>query len=102
VNREEQKKLYKEVLHFHDLAEKLIASVENSYGNKEVEIELITPVIEQIGESTEVLADAYIDFIKNGEKAGAGEIKKVEMALRKIFAVNISFIEKLKTIKNSY
>lgn len=99
MNRKEQEQFYNEIVTFYDLAEDLIDIIEREGAkNPELQARIAAPVIEQTQESAEVLAEAYIAFVENGEKATKSEVKKVEGAIRKIFSAIVAFIDIVKEL----
>lgn len=99
MNKKEQEQFYNEIVAFYDLAEDLIDIIEREGAkNPAMQARLALPVIEQTQESAEVLAEAYITFVENGEQASPSEIRKVEGAIRKIFGAVLAFIEAVKEL----
>lgn len=99
LTKEEQELFYNEITRFYDLAEGIIDAIEKKDSFKpDVQIKIVTPIINQIEESTEVLTNSYITFVENGQKATSDDVKKVETAIRKIFAEILKFTNLLKSM----
>lgn len=88
---QEYSKTYNAIISFYDLAEKLIDSVEHPEIKDPVaQLEYIEPIVKQIEEATDILAEEYRNFVKSGKKPGFLAKKKIEKAIRE---VNQSIIE---------
>jgi polyhydroxyalkanoate synthesis regulator protein len=95
----QQEELYGEIMKFYDLAEHVIDVIErDGAANPELEIKLAEPVIEQTQDSAEMLAEAFIAYANNAQEATAEDRKKVETALRKMFAKILAFKEQIKQL----
>lgn len=96
MNKDEYREFYDEIVKFYDLAEVVIDVIENSNEDTDVQVALAAPVIEQVRESADILTEAYLRFIENGEKLSNHDIKRIENAMRKIFASILNFKKEMK------
>jgi hypothetical protein len=85
MKKDALQKQYKDITTFYDLAEELAATVESEFiQDPDNQLALVEPVISQIADSTDVLAEEFIRVLENpGRKKSAKS--RVESALRKIF-----------------
>ncbi|NDF12779.1 MAG: hypothetical protein EB060_08235 [Proteobacteria bacterium] len=88
---------YNTILKLYDMAEGVIDVVEQEHTtNKDVQIDLAEPVVEQVGESAIALCESFSNFVKSGNKPSPTDVRNFEAALRKIFGVVLQFKEKVK------
>jgi len=95
----EQRETYENIIKLYDYAEAIIEAIEqNPEPFPELRLKLVEPVLDQIEESAEVLAEIYIHYIETGKKPSSRSKIKVEVAIRKIFAAIDSYRESVKRI----
>lgn len=84
--------IYDQILAFYDLAEQLIHTVEHALvKDPEMQLDLIEPIVLQIEEGTDVLAEEYRLFVQEGQTPGAFAHKRIERALAQIFGAIESY-----------
>ena len=77
-------KTYQDIIKLYDYAEMLVDSA-NKKANPQKDLEIIQPLIKQIEETAEVLAEAYITSVETGTKP-TGEMKeRAENSIKKIY-----------------
>jgi len=101
LTAEEQKEFYNEITKFYDLAEKIIDAIEEEgIKNPELQVKLVGSIIDQVEESTDVLAESYIAFVENEQEATPSDVRRVESAIRKIFSSILKFTNELNRLPN--
>jgi hypothetical protein len=76
---------YHQIAELYDLAEELLSTAENpAVENPESQLDLIEPLVNQLGDSTDVLCEEFIEIAGKKEKS-ASRKTRVERALRKIY-----------------
>tara|TARA_B100000029_G_scaffold404083_1_gene404017 strand:- start:448 stop:978 length:531 start_codon:yes stop_codon:yes gene_type:complete len=74
---------YFEITDLYDLADELLDTVESEFVvNPEQQLEIVEPLVEQIGDAADVLSE---EFITIAEGKHTGSKSKIEGALRKIY-----------------
>ena len=82
---EELEEKYEEIMVLYDLADELATTVDSRIvENPQFQFDLVEPLIEQLGESTDELTEEFIALAEG--KQSAKSKGKVEKALRKIYA----------------
>jgi len=81
LDKKEQEEFFKEIEKFFDFGEDVLTVIESTEENHQISFDLASPVIEQVNESAEIIADIYLSFIKNNEKSTAEEISQYEKAI---------------------
>lgn len=82
--QEELEQKYYEITELYDLAEELADTVESEFvANPEEQLQLVEPLIEQVGEAADVLTEEYISLAE-GKKLRASK-NRIEGALRRIY-----------------
>lgn len=79
---------YHEVTKLYDLAEELLATVESQFASDPVQqLEIVEPLIADIGEATDMLAEEFILIAesKKYKTPGKASKKHIEAALRRLF-----------------
>ncbi len=100
MNRTQQEQFYNEIVKLYDFAEKIIDAIEDErVKNPEEQVDLAEPVIRQIEESTVVMAENYLEFVKNGGKSTPEIKKQIESAIRRVYMAIGKFNDQLKKIK---
>ncbi len=76
---------YYQVAELYNLAEELLSTAEDpQVENPESQLDLIEPLVNQIGDSTDILCEEFIEIAGKKDKA-ATRRTRVERALRKIY-----------------
>lgn len=79
-------KTYNNIIKFYDFAEELVDSVEGEPNDPEGQLEFVEPIIEQIEEATDVLAEEYRHFVQSGKGQPDKVTKqKIEKALAQLY-----------------
>lgn len=77
---------YHQITELYDLAEELVATVEHeAVDDPNAQLNLVEPLINQLGDSTDVLCEAFIDVAGKGQD-NAGQKTRIETNLRKIYS----------------
>lgn len=79
---------YQEITVLYDFAEELVATVENPLvSDPDVQLALIEPLINDLGEATDVLSEEFINIAESRKRNVPLKVRKgqVEAALRKIY-----------------
>lgn len=83
---------YHEICGLYDLAEELLGTCESEFiTNPEEQLALLEPLVEQVGDSADVLTEEFIAVAE-----GQGNKKKIETALRKLFIAIDDYQKKVK------
>ncbi|MDE3038225.1 MAG: hypothetical protein KGJ21_07240, partial [Pseudomonadota bacterium] len=85
----EFKAQYEEITRLYDYAEDLVATVESPMvGDSGRQLEIVEPLIHEIGEAADALAEEFIFIAESKRYKGAGKVSKhrIEASLRRIFA----------------
>ena len=102
LKKEQQEEFYDEILKFYDLAEDLIDIIEDpETKEKEIQASLAIPVVEQVQKSADIIAESYLNNVKNNGISSGKDIKRVEIAMRKIFAAVVGFTNEIKDLPKS-
>lgn len=97
MNVWEQK--YYDITELYNLNEELMETVELA-SNPEAQLEIVAPLIEVIGEATEVLTEEYISLCE-GSSARTAAKSKVEANLRKIYVAIHEYHARVREAKNA-
>lgn len=77
---------YNQIISFYDFAEALINTVEyDTVTDPASQLAFIEPLVRQIEEATDLLAEEYRNFVKTGKKPGRTTRKKIEQSLAQIY-----------------
>jgi len=94
ANTEQQ---YRQIMALFDNAEDLASTVESrGTKNPEAQLELVEPLIEQVGESADVLSEEFIALHENKGKPRKSSRSRIEGALRKLFMAIENYHAKVK------
>ena len=87
MHKSELESHYYEITDLYDLAESLVETLEDErVTNKQSQLELVEPLIDQVGDSADVLCEEFI-ALAEGKRLMKGRSKnKIEGALRRIYA----------------
>jgi hypothetical protein len=86
-SKEYYEKTYASILKFYDFAESLIATVEDARVKDPIaQLEFVEPIINQLEEATDLLAEEYRSFVRTDQKPGVFAKKRIEKALAKVMA----------------
>ncbi|PZP86621.1 MAG: hypothetical protein DI582_02475 [Azospirillum brasilense] len=89
---------YYDVTELYVLADDLLKTVEQAE-NPEAQLDLVEPLLELVGESADVLSEAYISLCEGKNKAQAKS--RIEGALRKAYAGLNAFSARVRDQKNA-
>lgn len=78
-------KTYQDIIKLYDYAEMLVDSAHKNSKNPEKDLEIIQPLIEQIEETAEILAEAYITSVETGHRPTGGMKEKAENSIKKVY-----------------
>lgn len=85
TKKEALEKYYREVTSLYDMAEELASTVESEFTkDPEAQLVLVEPVITQIADSTDMLAEEFVNVLEKPSRVKSAK-SRVEGALRKIF-----------------
>jgi hypothetical protein len=91
---------YHQITELYALAEELVATAEHpSVVNPDAQLDLIEPLVNQIGESTDVLCEEFIEIAGKQQKNTARR-GRVEGALRKIYSALDTYQQQVATASN--
>lgn len=87
LNKVDHEEAYNNIMKFYDYAEELIDTVESKEVDPNEQLEIVEPLVLEIEESTEVLAEEYRNFVRHGGKKKPNLLsrKRIETALRNLF-----------------
>lgn len=95
----EQKKTYDNIIKLYDFAEDLVEAVEKNPAKKpEERLKLVEPLIEQIEESAEMLAQVYISFVETGTQPDDETKIKVENSIQKMFEAISNYKDQVRKL----
>jgi hypothetical protein len=81
LTEQELKSRYDEITTMYDLAEELVSTVESEFvSNPDAQMTLVEPLVEQVGDSADVLTEEFINVAQS-----TGNRTKIEGALRKLY-----------------
>lgn len=107
TSKKEHEDTYNEIMKFYDLAEELVDTIEDKRNpNPTHQLEVVEPLIEEIEQSTDVIAEEYRKFVKKGaQKPNLLSKKRIETALRNMFLAvkkcQISASERVVGVKSA-
>ncbi len=85
TKKEELEQQYREIASLYDTAEELAGTVESEFAkNPEAQLKLVEPLIAQIADSADTLAEEFVTVLEKPAMAKSAK-SRVESALRKIF-----------------
>lgn len=85
---EDYKVGYNDIMALCDCAEELLATVENkAITNPQAQLDMIEPLVNEIADSSDVLAEEFLLVAESHKTRGANKFskKRIESALRRIF-----------------
>lgn len=82
---EQQDKVYHDVLALYDYAEKVLDVVEEHANDVDADLDLVEPLIEQLVESADMLAEAFRHYVETGKQPDPAQKQQVEKALERIY-----------------
>ncbi len=96
---DDYKSRYNDITTLCDSAEELLATVENSASkDPQAHLDLIEPLINEIADASDVLAEEFLLIAENKEKRSSNKHskKRIEAALRRIFVILNEYQENSK------
>jgi hypothetical protein len=91
---------YHDIEELYALNEELMQSVELA-ANPEVQLELLAPLIETIGESADVLSEEYIGLCEGAQVNRTAAKSKIEGSLRKVYIAIAEFNQRTRNARNA-
>ena len=83
---DKQEKTYNEIISFYDFAEELIDTVEDkATADPVTQLDFVEPLVEQIEQATDELAEEYREFLKTGKKPGFLVRRRIAKSLKNIY-----------------
>jgi len=98
---EEYEAQYNHIHALYDLAEELLYTVESKFvSDPEAQLAIIEPLINEIGDATDVLTQEFILIAESKKNKGSNKASKlqVETSLRKIFAAINDYHDRVRNI----
>lgn len=87
-NQQLHEDTYNKIIEFYDLAEELLRTVESNQIIDPVEqLDFIEPLVKDIEEATDIIAEEYRNFVQTGKKPGLFARKRIEKSLEVIYNV---------------
>lgn len=96
--QDELKTKYDSITELYDLAEELVSTVETS-SNPEEQLRTVEPLIDQVGEATDILCEEFIEVAGKQEKTPSRK-NRMEGALRKIYMAMDAYRATTQNIKD--
>jgi DNA repair exonuclease SbcCD ATPase subunit len=91
---------YHQISELYNLAEELVATAEHpSITNPDAQLDLIEPLVNQIGDSTDMLCEEFIEIAGKQQKSTTRR-SRVEGALRKIYSALDVYQQQVKATTN--
>ncbi len=88
LTKEQHEEAYHKILEFYDFADELISTVEHpDTKNPEAQLDFIEPMVKQIEEATDTLAEEYRNFVSTGKKPGMFTRRRIEKSLSNILDI---------------
>lgn len=86
-DKDYQEETYNKIIDFYDFAEELIDTVDDKGVKDPVsQLEFIEPIVKQIEEAADTLAEEYRAYIRTGKKPNFLTRRKVAKSLKNIYA----------------
>ncbi len=101
LTMEEKKQYHDHIVKFADYAEAIVNTIEASNENKELQLQLAVPVIEQTAQMVDLLSDTFLDIVESGREPNAQDIRVFEAEIRKLFASIISVTRQVQKISDT-
>ena len=96
LDKHQQEEFYNEIVKLYEFAEKIIDDLHSTeITNPEKQTLMLTPVIKQISESADMLADTYLRFLENNS-ASKEDINIIGKSVRRFCLVLEAYLEELK------
>lgn len=78
---------YHEITMLYDYAEELVATVEQKHVDPDAQLALVEPLINDLGEATDVLSEEFINIAESRKRNVPLKVRKahIEAALRKVY-----------------
>ncbi|TAE82586.1 MAG: hypothetical protein EAZ74_00320 [Alphaproteobacteria bacterium] len=93
---------YHKIAELYDLAEAMVATVEGAdVIDPKAQLEVVEPLVEQIGESADVLCEEFIE-VAGKKQNGATRRMKIEGALRRIYIAMDAYADRAKAMSSNY
>lgn len=106
VSLEELEARYNEITLLYDLAGELVETVESDFvASPEMQWSIVEPLINEIGDATDVLTEEYILAAESVKRGIAGKASKsrIEGAMRRVYSALNEYRERVKNVtKQAY
>ena len=90
---------FAEIAELYNHAEELLSTVESSFvAEPEKQFEIVEPLVTQLGDSADILAEIFSDTVRNPETPQAPARRKAEMALRKLFVALEHYAKQVRRV----
>jgi len=97
LTKNQQEEFYNEIVRLYDNAEKIIENLSSpGVTDRDRQIKMLTPVLEEISKMADVMGEVYIKFIENGEEATKGDIEAISTAVRHYCIAIKDYTDELK------
>ena len=87
-SEKQHEQIYNQIIHFYDLAHELVKTVEsNKILDPVAQLDFIEPLVKDLEEATDHLAQEYRAFVQTGKKPGLFARKRIAKSLETIYNV---------------
>lgn len=94
-----QKQTYSEITQLYDIAEEMIAAIEDpEVVNSDEQAEIAEPFIRQVYASVEEIAEQYIKHVEENSLSKAKRAKAMESAIRRVFHEMVQMVNKFEKV----
>lgn len=91
---------YHDITALYDLAEELADTVESEFiTNQDEQLAVVEPLIEQVGESADILSEEFLVILESKGKTSLASKKRVEQAMRKMYAAIEGYKKRVEASK---
>lgn len=91
---------HRDIVELYNLADELLETVEAS-ADPEAQLDLIAPLIEALGDSSDILSDEYIGLCEGKPARKQAAKSKIEGALRRVYVAMHEFSGHARDAKNA-
>lgn len=99
---EELELKYHDITTLYDLAEELVSTVESEFiSDPDEQLAIVEPLIEQVGESADVLSEEFLVILDSKGKTSMSSKKRIEQAMRKVYVAIDDYKKRVKAQKKS-
>lgn len=95
MDKKTHEKIYNEIVKIYDYGHEVVRATENMEEKYQRSTSfLISPIINQVSESTDNLAEAYLRPLKANRKPNHKEVQVTESAIRRLFTTILDYTDK--------